>query len=179
MPEVLREVAVGLFKKVLGKEKVADSEVAPVDAAALEVAEESRADTAEAATSGAAETSGNGHGTVEEDLPAWKVEAREFGDKGQTALESGDGEEAVLHLLEALKLYEAHEEETKALMVSRYLGVALYELGRQTEAVSVWEEIISRGCEEKPVYELLIDHYKGLERGDDVARVRLLMDSIG
>jgi len=84
----------------------------------------------------------------------------------------------VLHLLEALKIYEANEDEQNALGVSHYLGAALYDLGRENEAVSVWEEIISRGYEDRPVYERLIDHYEGLDRSDDVSRVRLLMDSI-
>jgi len=166
---------VGLFKKVLGKEKPEEAEPATAEDVA---ADDAPAESAEAATIGEAETSGNGHGTVEGDAPAWRVEARELGDKGQSALEGGDSEAAVLHLLEALKIYEANEDEQSALGVSQYLGAALYDLGRQNEAVSVWEEIISRGYEEKPVYERLIDHYEGLERSDDVARVRLLMDSI-
>ena len=165
----------GLFKKVLGKEKPAEAESTTEDDAVLD---EDPSESAEAATTGEGEVSGNGHGTVEEDAPAWKVEARELGNQGQSALEGGDSGEAVLHLLEALKIYEANEDEKNALGVSQYLGAALYDLGRQNEAVSVWEEIISRGCEERPVYERLIEHYEALERSDDVARVRLLMDSI-
>jgi tetratricopeptide (TPR) repeat protein len=166
----------GLFKKVLGKEKPEETEPTAAEDAVLD---EALSESVEAATSGEAETSGNGHGTVEEDAPAWKAEARELGDKGQAALEDGECGDAALHLLEALKIYEANEDELNALAVSRYLGAALYDLGRQNEAVSVWEEIISRGCEEKPVYERLIVHYEGLDRSDDVDRVRLLMDSIG
>ena len=143
------------------------------------VLDDAPSESAEAATTGAAETSGNGNGSDEQDLPAWKAEARDLGDKGQAALENGESGDAVLHLLEALKLYEANEDEQNVLEVSQYLGAALYDLGRQNEAVSVWEEIISRGCEERPVYERLIGHYEELERSDDVARVRLLMDSIG
>ena len=161
----------GLLKKVLGKGKGAEAEVEHVEHASSEAAQ--------AATSGSAEISDNGHGTVDEDAPAWRVEARELGEKGQAALNGGEAEEAVDQLLEALKLYEAHDEEEDALEVSQYLGAALYDLGRQNEAVSVWEEIISRGCPDRPVYERLIDHYEELDRNDDVARVRLLMESIG
>jgi len=167
---------VGLFKKVLGKEKPEEAESTAAEDAVLD---DAPSESAEAATTGEADTSGNGHDTDERDAPTWKVEARELGDKGQAAMEGGDSGDAVLHLLEALKIYEANEDEQGALGVSHFLGAALYDLGRQNEAVSVWEEIISRGCEERPVYERLIDHYEGLERGDDVARVRLLMDSIG
>jgi len=166
---------VGLFKKVLGKEKPEEAEATAAEDAILDDAPSA---SAEAATTGEAETSGNGHGTDEQDAPAWKAEAKELGDKGQFALEGGDSGEAVLHLLEALKIYEANEDEQNALGVSHYLGAALYDLGRENEAVSVWEEIISRGYEDRPVYERLIDHYEGLDRSDDVSRVRLLMDSI-
>lgn len=170
------EVAVGLFKKVLGKEKPEEAEAtAPEDG----VLDDAPTESAEAATIGEAETSGNGHGTGEQDAPAWKVEAGDLAEEGQASLEGGDSSEALQYLLEALKIYEANDDERNALSVSQYLGAALYDLGRQNEAVSVWEEIISRGCEEMPVYERLIDHYEGLERIDDVDRVRLLMDSIG
>ena len=173
---MLMEVAVGLFKKVLGKETAEEAAPAAAEDAVLD---DAPSDSAEAATAGDAETSGNGHGTGEHDAFDWEADARELRDKGQSALESGDADDAVPQLLEALKIYEANEDEQSALGVSQYLGAALYDLGRQNEAVSVWEEIISRGCEVRPVYERLIDHYEGLERSDDVARVRLLMDSIG
>lgn len=165
----------GLFKKVLGKEKPEETEPTAAGDAILD---DSPSESAKAATVGEAGTSGNGHGTDEQEAPAWKAEARELSDKGQASLEGGDSEDAVLHLLEALRIYEANEDESNALGVSQSLGAALYDLGRQDEAVSVWEEIISRGCEDRPVYEWLIDHYEGLERNDDVDRVRLLMDSI-
>jgi tetratricopeptide (TPR) repeat protein len=166
---------VGLFTKVLGKEKAEEAEPTVAGDAVLD---DTTSGSAEAAAIGEAETSGNGHGTDEQRNPAWKAEARKLSDKGQASLESGDSEDAVLHLLEALKIYEANEDERNALGVSQSLGAALYDLGRQNEAVSVWEEIISRGCEDRPTYERLIDHYEGLERYDDVSRVRLLMDSI-
>ena len=170
------EVVVGLFKKVLGKEKPEEAEAtAPEDA----VPNDAPTESAEAATIGEAETSGNGHGADEQDAPAWTVEARTLGAEGQALRDGGDSGGALQYLLEALKIYEANEDERNALGVSQYLGVALYDLGRQNEAVSVWEEIISRGYEEKPVYELLIDHYEDLERSDDVDRVRLLLDSVG
>lgn len=165
----------GLFKKVLGKEKPVDAEAPPAADAALE---EENSEAGEAAVGGVAEGSDNGHGTLDPELPEWQSHADELGEKGQAELENGEVAEAVLHLLEALKLYEAHEKEKDALRISQYLGIALYDSGRQNEAVSVWEEIVSRGCEDKPVYERLIEHYEGLERNDDVARVRLLLDSI-
>ena len=166
----------GLFRTARGKEKAEETETSAAEAAVLD---DVPSESAEAATIGEAETSGNGHGTDEEETPAWKVEAGDFRDKGQAALEGGDSGDAVLHLLEALKIYEANDDEDSVLSVSQSLGAALYDLGRHNEAVSVWEEIISRGCEDRPVYEQLIDHYDGLERSDDVDRVRLLMDSIG
>jgi tetratricopeptide (TPR) repeat protein len=168
-------VAVGLFKKVLGKEKPEEAEAVTAEEVDLE---EPPGESAEAAASGTAETSGNGHEPEGSDLPEWKVEAGELSDKGQASLDAGDAGEAVLHLLEALRIYEAHEDEPNAIEISEYLGAALYDLGRQNEAVSVWEEIISRGCEERPVYERLIDHYEESDRSDDVARVRLLLESI-
>lgn len=163
----------GLFSKVLGKDKKDEPESTQQAEDTLETPAVSE------------NAAGDGAGDAQQpagrdDEPeSWELEARRLSEEGRQALEGGDYEHAVTILLESLKIYEAHEDESDALFVSQYLGAALYQHGRQEEAVNVWEEVISRGWEGRPVYEWLIDHYEEIDRKHDADRVRLLLDSIG
>lgn len=105
---------------------------------------------------------------------SWQERARALNDAGRRALDDGDYELAVSHLLDAVRLLEARGDEEGALQVSPFLGAALYGQGRKEEAVSVLEEVMSRGSEEPLVYQLLVGHYEEAGMADEAARVRSL-----
>ncbi len=86
-------------------------------------------------------------------------------------LEESKYNDAAKPLLDSLALHEAHDDEDGVLSVATYLGVALYECGKLDRAVSIWEEILSRGWKLPTVYALLAKHYAGTGQPEEVQRV--------
>ena len=101
----------------------------------------------------------------------WQQRAGDLQTLGLSLLEEGKYDDAAKHLLDSLALHEAHDDEDGGLSVATYLGVALYECGKLDRAVSIWEEILSRGWKLPTVYALLAKHYAGTGQTEEVQRV--------
>ena len=101
----------------------------------------------------------------------WQQRANDLQTLGLSLLEEGKYDAAARHLLDSLALHEAHDDEDGGLSVATYLGVALYERGHLDRAVSIWEEIMSRGWKLPTVYALLAKHYAGTGQPKEVQRV--------
>ena len=102
----------------------------------------------------------------------WLERADELQALGLAWLEQGRFDDAARLLLDSLALHEAHGDDDGALPVATYLGVALYEHGRLEQAVSIWEEVVTRGWKLPTVYALLERHYTREDQPEAADRVR-------
>ena len=101
----------------------------------------------------------------------WQQRADDLQTLGLSLLEESKYNDAAKPLLDSLALHEAHDDEDGGLSVATYLGVALYECGKLDHAVSIWEEILSRGWKLPTVYALLAKHYTETGQPEEVQRV--------
>lgn len=95
---------------------------------------------------------------------------------GLEALEAGDFESASRLLLEAVGGYEELGDQRGTNSAAYYLGVALAEQGKISQALAVWEEVVDRGLDSPSAFTRLIRHY---EEQNDATQVRRLFDRLG
>ena len=91
--------------------------------------------------------------------------------RGLEALDNGDLDAAVEHLLVAVAAFESLGDLHATNVTANYLGVALAERGETALAMKVWEEIINRGWDSPTAYNCLIRYYR---RIDDRTKVQQL-----
>lgn len=106
-----------------------------------------------------------------EESLTWRQRAQRLESDGLMHLERGEYARARQLLTKALGLYERHGHDEATLSVAQYLGVALHELGRQDQAVAVWEEMIRRGWSGPTIFGLLLQHYEEQGRPDKIERL--------
>lgn len=102
----------------------------------------------------------------------WRREVERLERRGLAALERGDYQSAFKILYDALSICEDHGDEARYLSVAAYAGVALYEKGDRSRAVSVWEELLQRGWRAATIVGLLLEHYEERELLEDAQRIR-------
>lgn len=116
---------------------------------------------------------------TEETPPPWGQRAGRLEIDGLMHLERGEYARAGDLLAKALGLYEEHGDEEATLSVAQYLGVALYEIGKEKEAVAVWEEMMGRGWSGPTIFGLLLRHYEKQGQPEKIERLHArLRDSV-
>lgn len=123
-----------------------------------------------ASTDGAPER-GAAEAATDDTRPTWRMRAENLESDGLMHLERGAYKEAGDLLAKALSLYEDNDDEDRTLAVAQYMGVALHELGRVSDAVAIWEEMMTRGWSGPTIFGLLLRHYEQQERPDKIERL--------